>query len=140
MNYDKMIEQIKSDEGEKLTVYRCTEGFNSIGFGRNLDKNGITHDEAQYLLLNDLTRIEIRMVRSNMFIGDHNDARKAVLYNMAYQLGFNGMLKFKKMLTAYYDNDYRTAAEEMLNSKWAVQTPKRAKRLAEQMLTGEWYE
>lgn len=140
MNYDKMIKQIRSDEGEKLKVYRCSRGYLTIGVGRNLETNGISKDEADYLLMNDLANVEQHLNRHGLLIGDHNDARKAVLYNMCFQLGITGLLGFSNMIAAFQCEDYRTCAEEMLDSLWASeeQTPERAKRLADQMLTGEW--
>jgi len=140
MQYDNLIEQLKSDEGLRLRVYKCTSNKNTIGFGRNLDDNGISKDEAEMLLINDLHRVEEALDRHGLLSSEHNSARKAVLYNMAYQLGINGLLGFPKMLLAYRSGDYRTTAEEMLDSLWASkkQTPQRAKRLSDQMLTGEW--
>tara|TARA_R110002049_G_scaffold127881_5_gene285053 strand:- start:41 stop:466 length:426 start_codon:yes stop_codon:yes gene_type:complete len=138
MNYDKMIQQIRSDEGEKLKVYRCSEGYLTIGVGRNLETNGISKDEAEYLLMNDLANVEQSLNRHGLLIGDHNDARKAVLYNMCLQLGITGLLKFHHTIAAFQAEDYRQCAEEMMDSRWALQTPKRAKRLSDQMLTGEW--
>jgi lysozyme len=139
VQYDNLIQQIKSDEGERLRVYKCTKGKNTIGYGRNLDDNGISKQEAEMLLINDLHRVEEGLQR-NELINGHDYVRRAVLYNMAFQLGINGLLGFEKMIAAYRIKDYRTAAEEMLDSLWASekQTPKRAKRLANQMISGEW--
>lgn len=64
--------------------------------------------------------------------------RQAVIANMCFQLGLPRLLKFKKMLAAVRDERYPQAAGEMMNSMWAVQTPKRAHRLSTQMRTGEW--
>jgi len=36
------------------------------------------------------------------------------------------------------EGKYTFAADNMLKSKWAEQTPARAKRLADQMRTGVW--
>jgi lysozyme len=137
LQYDNLIQQIKSDEGERLRVYKCTKGKNTIGYGRNLDDNGISKQEAEMLLINDLHRVEEGLQRHDLIDG-HDYVRRAVLYNMAFQLGINGLLGFTNMIAAYRIKDYRTAAEEMLDSLWATQTPKRAKRLSDQMLTGEW--
>jgi lysozyme len=67
---------------------------------------------------------------------DMNDERQDVLVNMAYNLGVPGLLAFHHTLQAAESGDYTTAAAGMLASKWATQVPKRAKRLAQQMLTG----
>ena len=56
-----------------------------------------------------------------------------ITYHMAYQMGLEGVLNFKKMWAAIEVDDYVTAAAEMINSRWAMQTPARANRLADRM-------
>lgn len=137
MNYHSTIAQIKRHEGLKLKPYKCTAGKLTIGYGRNLEDNGITADEAHEMLLRDMCEVEESLFNANVLDG-LNDARKAVLINMGFQLGVNGLLKFKNMLAAVQYHEYELAAKEMLNSLWAKQTPNRAKELADQMLTGEF--
>lgn len=67
-----------------------------------------------------------------------DEARKGVLLNMSFQLGLGGLLGFKNTLEQVKLGNYAKAAEMMLTSKWAEQTPARAKRLAKQMETGAW--
>jgi lysozyme len=57
---------------------------------------------------------------------------------MSFQLGIAGLLKFKSTLAFIEDGDFENASANMLKSLWAKQTPQRAKRLAEQMRTGQW--
>lgn len=138
MNYEAMIEQIKLHEGLRLKPYKCTEGYLTIGYGRNLETRGISPDEAEEMLLADLSDVEESLHRHELLIEQHSDSRRAVLINMAFQIGVQGLLKFKNTIKAYKQHDYEKAAEEMLDSKWANQTPKRARFLAEQMRTGAW--
>lgn len=137
MNYHATIEQIKRHEGLKLHPYKCTAGKTTIGYGRNLDDKGITASEAEEMLLTDMCEVEERLFAEGLLSG-LSDARKAVLINMGYQLGVSGLFKFKKMIAAVDRKEYELAAKEMLNSLWAKQTPRRAKELSEQMLTGEF--
>lgn len=137
MNYHATINQIKRHEGLKLHPYKCTAGKTTIGYGRNLDDKGITASEAEEMLLTDMCEVEERLFGEGLFSG-LNDARKAVLINMGYQLGIGGLFKFKKMIAALDRKEYELAAKEMLDSRWAMQTPRRAKELSEQMLTGEF--
>ena len=58
-----------------------------------------------------------------------------VLVNMCFQLGQNGLSKFKKTNIAVEDKDYRSWAVNMIDSKWALQTPERARRLRNRVLT-----
>ena len=72
------------------------------------------------------------------FFNTLDDARKAVLLNMSFQLGVAGLMQFKKTLEYIQSGQYEEAAAGMLKSKWATQTPNRAKEMAEQMRTGQW--
>ena len=54
MNREALIEELKRDEGVVLTLYKCSAGKNTIGVGRNIDDRGITEDESDYLLSNDI--------------------------------------------------------------------------------------
>ena len=54
-----------------------------------------------------------------------------VIYEMCYQLGVTGVSKFKKTLAYIENSEYKMASKEMLDSKWARQTPNRAKRLSD---------
>jgi lysozyme len=67
-----------------------------------------------------------------------NEARQAVVYAMAFQMGLKGLLGFRSTLDSMRDERYANAAEGMRQSKWAKQTPERANRMAYQMETGEW--
>ena len=49
---------------------------------------------------------------------------------MIFQLGKTGVSKFKKMWEALSEYNYIGASFEMLDSKWANQTPNRAKKMA----------
>ena len=137
MNYQSMIEQVKRHEGLRLKPYHCTAGKLTIGYGRNLEDKGISIEEAEELLLNDLAECERKLINAGLLNG-LNDARKAVLINMCFQLGFSGLSRFKLTLGHIAQGNYEEAAEEMLNSRWAKQTPNRAKELSDQMRTGEF--
>ena len=138
MNYQSLIEQIKRHEGLRLTPYKCTAGKLTIGYGRNLEDRGISKSEAEDMLLADVAEVEERLHKFGL-LGVDNDARRSVLINMAFQLGVSGLMKFKRFIAAYRAGDFVTASKEMLDSRWAMQTPNRAKELSEQMLTGEWF-
>ena len=122
-----------ADEGLRLTPYHCSEGFLTIGIGRNLDAKGITKEEAIYLAQNDIKEAENKAVSIVKDFYSLNDNRKIVLVSMAFQMGATGLSKFKKMIEAIDNRDFDRASIEMLNSRWAKQTPARAKRLSNLM-------
>ena len=123
-------------EGEKLRPYRCTAGKLTIGVGRNLEDRGITHEEAMYLLDNDIALVKQQVAKEFPWILGLDDTRKDIIYEMCFQIGINRLSLFKKMLSAVREGDYSRAAEEMLDSNWFRQTPVRCKELSEIMRTG----
>jgi lysozyme len=137
----KATDQIKEDEGLVLHVYDDSLGYSTIGYGRLVDRRkggGISEDEALYLLKNDVNARLVVLENTIDFFARLDDARKAVLLNMSFQLGIAGLLKFKSTLSYIESGDYENASANMLKSLWARQTPNRANRLAEQMRTGTW--
>ena len=59
MNQDKIKDMLVRHEGLRLHAYKCSEGFLTLGVGRNLDANGISEDEAMYMLDNDIKRVPV---------------------------------------------------------------------------------
>lgn len=131
---------VKEAEGFRAQLYKDSLGFYTIGYGRLLDpeKGGrISTDEAEYLLSNDLLKVERQCETLPMYL-ELSPARQAVLIEMAFNLGLEGLKGFKRTLRAIDEQDYAEAASHMLESKWATQVGRRAVRLAEQMKTGHW--
>lgn len=135
---DRMIEQIKRHEGVKLKPYHCTAGKLTIGVGRNIEDNGISEREADFLLMNDLAAMA-EAAKSYDWYAGLNEPRKAVIINLLYNLGQPRFDKFVNTKQFLADGMYEEAAEEMLNSKWARDVGRRAEELSEQMARGEWY-
>ena len=140
---EQLTAQLRRDEGTRATAYQDHLGFLTIGVGRLIDSRkpgaGLRPDEIDYLLRNDINdRVQALTKALPMLFPKLDEARQGVLVNMAFQLGTAGLLGFKSTLALIAAGKYAEAAEQMLKSKWATQTPARAKRLAEQMKTGEW--
>ena len=122
-----------ADEGLRLKPYKCTGDKWTIGVGRNLEAKGISEDEAMLLLDNDIKDAVAdsrQIVRSFDLL---TDDRKIVIVSMVFQMGKNGVSKFRNMLKAIEIKEFDIAANEMLNSRWAHQTPNRALRLSNMM-------
>ena len=134
MNYDLLLRQIELNEGFRKNPYKDTEGITTIGIGRNLDHVGISHDEAMYLLKNDVDK-SIKEITKYSWFNELSDVRQRVVIDMVFNLGIHGFLKFDKTIMHIKNKRYRLAASEMLNSKWAWQTGARARRLAMMMET-----
>ena len=136
-NTDELIKQLKRHEGVELKPYKCTSDKLTIGVGRNLEDVGISEAEAEYLLMNDLSRF-MKMANEFDWYAGLNDARKAVIISMLFNLGRGGFNKFLKFKQALAEGDHLTASREMMDSRWAKQVKGRAVELSKQMETGKW--
>ena len=140
MNINRLINVLIRHEGLRLRPYCDKTGktFKSpdscgkltIGAGRNLEDRGITKEEAIFMLINDIKRFEKEARDIFSDFDELDDVRHEVIINMLFNLGKSRFLKFKKFIKAVKERDFKKAAEEMLNSKWAIQVKNRAKELA----------
>lgn len=131
-----IIEDLKRHEGFRELPYKDTEGFLTIGYGLNIDA-GITKEEAEMILVSRVVKIKNKLSTLIPSWNTLNGARQDVLINMAYNIGIDGLLKFKRMLARLNDRNYEEAAQEMKASKWAVQVKTRSTELIETMRDGE---
>jgi len=136
LNDDAIVRLIKRHEGFKGRPYRCTSGKLTIGYGRNIEDNGITTEEATVLLKNDIKIAEHDAQTFYPPIYDLSESRQYVLIDMAFNLGYNRLSGFRLFRGALLNKDYILAAEEMLKSRWAKQVKNRAIRLAHMMEQG----
>lgn len=130
-------ERIERHEGRRRWPYRDTEGFLTVGVGRCIDKQPFSHDEINLMLSNDIERA-IRGASAIPVYEFLDPARREILTEMVFQLGPYGVSRFKKFLAAARRKDWQVAHDEMLDSLWARQTPRRAKELAEAFRDGRF--
>lgn len=132
MPMNSLERQLAKHEGLRLKPYRCTAGKLTIGYGRNLEDNGITKAEALTMLRNDIANVKAELERLGWW-RRLDDTRQDVIANMAFNIGLTRLLTFKRMIAAIEDADYTKAADEMMDSKWAAQVGSRAVELARKM-------
>lgn len=135
MDKERLKNQLKYDEGLRLKPYRCTAGKLTIGVGRNLDDVGISEKEAMMMLDTDVDWVILQLSKYTFYLMQPPGVQEA-LCNMAFQLGIKGLLGFNKMIHALTLKDYVNARKEALDSRWAKQTPLRAKRVSTQIGAG----
>ena len=130
----KLIEDLKSDEGWRPFAYEDHLGFLTIGFGFLIDERRggelpveIAEDWLTYAAIKRWDELRVALPWLDLMAEDVQRA----LANMAYQLGVNGVLRFRKMLAKLKQGNRAAAAAEALDSRWAVQTPRRAKRVTD---------
>jgi lysozyme len=140
MDMDRLLQSVKKHEGYRNKVYLDTLGKRTVGVG-HLCVEDFWEDNKEYdeeflmnILKDDLKNaIEgAERLLKNCLILD--SLAKEIIIEMVFQLGETGVSKFKNMLKALEEGpDYQTAAIEMLDSKWAKQTPNRAAGMSAEM-------
>ena len=138
MNLEKAKSYTKRFEGLRLKPYLCPAGKLTIGYGYNLEDNGITEEIAVLLLDKTLKNAEKEISAKFPRYNRLNEARQFVLVDMTFNLGINRLMTFKKMFAALAKGEYHTAAREMADSKWYRQVGNRGKILCEIMKSGEY--
>ena len=138
---NKFLEMLKRHEDLRLKPYKDTEGKLTIGYGRNLDDNGISKIEAEILFLHDVENAQIKLMccKYSSVFKKLCKVRQEVLMNMTYNMGIGGVCTFKKMWGHLEKKEYFLAGSEMLDSKWAGQVGRRAIELAKIMRDGVYY-
>lgn len=134
-----------NNEGCRLVAYEDTLGYWTIGRGHKLGKGpgfeGMTWTQTQcdaqysadYALAEEGAEDDLGETWQAL-----DEIRRAVLIDMSFNLGENGLAQFHRMLDSIIQKDWQTASAELLASEYARQVPNRAKRNAEILATGAW--
>ena len=134
-------DQLARDEGRKRSFYFDSLGYATIGIGRLIDarrNGGLSEAEIDFLFANDLAAKSAELDAALPWWRELDEVRGAVLQNMAFQMGTAGLLKFQNTLALIHAHQWEKAAQAMRNSLWYRQTPERAERLCQQIISGEW--
>jgi len=133
MNEERLLHQLMIHEGLKLQPYYCTSDKLTIGVGRNLDDVGISADEAEYMLKNDVARCVAQCERNfDWFIGESDNVKEAVV-NLVFNMGISNFKKFRKTIAHIENQKYELAGAELLDSRYAEQVGQRAIDVANQI-------
>jgi lysozyme len=132
------IAQIVMDEGYRSKPYEDSLGKLTVGFGHLIQQgesfSDLTPHKAVEMLRHDYADSQDSVLRLYPWAQGEVGL---VLINMTYQLGATGLSEFTKTISYLKDSKYDLAAGEMLNSRWAMQTPSRASRLAGRIMAIE---
>ena len=140
MNYDKLMESVKKHEGYRNKVYLDSLGKRTIGYGhlcvedKWVDGWEYSQVELENVLKEDL-QYAINQGEGMCKDLKISDDAKFLIIEMIFQLGSAGVQKFRNMWKALKEDppNYEEASIQMLDSRWAKQTPNRAHEMAEQM-------
>ena len=128
-----LIRKIKLHEGYKPTVYECTEGYDTIGYGFAIKDLYLSKSVCDIILLEKLKDLQNKIQSRFSWFSNSPQVVKDVVTNMCYQLGVTGFSKFKKTIYYLETEQYEEASTECLDSLWAKQTPNRAKDISGQL-------
>lgn len=130
-------EQLRRDEGCKSTVYFDTKGIPTVGVGRNLQNPGLSDDEIDYLLTNDVKKRFEALSGYKWFMG-LDEVRRAAILNMSF-MGVDKLLGFHDMIYHLSRGEWNEASMAAVDSQWAKDVgPGRSGRIAQQIQSGEW--
>ena len=141
MSKELLKEEIKLHEGFRDMIYLDSLSKKTIGYGhlivhedKFIEGKAYPKEELEALFDKDFEKGWVLMERF-CSVNNLNVSEKAqeVLCEMIFQMGYSGVGKFKNMIKALQNNDTKTASIEMLDSRWAKQTPNRAKALSDKM-------
>tara|TARA_R110002012_G_scaffold11497_5_gene51866 strand:- start:203 stop:631 length:429 start_codon:yes stop_codon:yes gene_type:complete len=138
---EKLIKMLKRHEGTETHAYECSEGKITVGVGRNIDQQGgmgLSEDEIDYLLQNDIERVIKELATEYEWFNSLDDVRKDAIVDISFNLGQTRLRLFKRALAAMDAANYKEAATEFLDSKWAKQVGGRALELTDMISSGEY--
>jgi len=124
--YDKVKEMLIRHEGVMCTLYQCSEDKWTIGVGRNLTDRGITEDEVMYMLDNDIKRVMNQLDEYWTVWRSFEKRGQMVCLDMCFQMGIKGFMGFRRTRALMEMGMWLEASEELLDSKYAIQTANRA--------------
>lgn len=126
---DKIKADLRAFEGTRSLPYTDTTGHLSIGVGRNLSSNGVSHDEIEFMLNNDCNRVELYCFDLPWF-ASLSENRQRVIFEMIFQLGEASFEKFTNTIAAIKSDNFFLAANHMRESTWHHQCAVRVDALA----------
>lgn len=131
MNIDTITSSLKRHEGYRARVYDDSLGIPTIGYGFAI-KDLVLSESISALILKDKVSVLVSQVKDKFPWLEHSpESVQEVVVEMCYQIGVTGVSNFKNTLRAMQEGRWSDAANGMLDSKWARQTPSRAKEMAE---------
>jgi len=148
--YEKLINIIKEHEGFYPNIYRCSKGINTVGYGLthidNVQANylgvenfdgivNLSEKDARHLLKYEVDK-NIGQLRKLDWVNNLTNYAKIVLIDVVFNVGFNGMLKFKNMIKYMKESDFEKAGLELMDSNLLNDVKGRNIRMGIYLITG----
>lgn len=145
--FNELVEIIKSEEGFRDKIYQCTAGVDTIGYGFNvkylssdeIELNGgvvepMSREVAEKILHKKLKKLIKSVDEAHPWVDTLPGVVKIGIYDMVYQLGLKSFGGFTNTIKHLKNHDYDKAKENIMNSRWAKQTPKRAGNMCARLI------
>lgn len=136
MEIDIRQKLLMRDEGFKALPYLDSKGNETIGIGWNIKSLPMTLKQALYINRDHIAYFENQLINKISFYSKLDPVRQYVLINMAFNMGINGLLGFKDMLSMMVKGDFEGASKEIFRSVLAKEEPSRVERLSRMIATG----
>lgn len=143
MDIDKLREELIADEGMRLDVYKCTEGYETVGVGHKIVPGDAEHGKPIGFTITErrmkqLFDLDIAVVKEDCHrlyedFDDLPEEAQRIIANMMFNLGLPTMKKFRGMKRCVDERNWSGAADEMVDSRWYEQVTNRANRLVKRM-------
>ena len=143
MNLEQLRETLKIDEGCVNSVYLDHLNLATVGIGHLVTEwdeeygkpvgTPVSEERVNELFDKD---VQVTIEECEQLFGNFSDLPEEVqqiLDNMMFNLGRPRLSKFKKLCKAVAERNWKECANQMHDSKWRMQVPKRAERLISRM-------
>ena len=136
----KLVQMLRLHEGVRYKVYVCSEGYETIGVGRNISEGGLglSKDEVDFLLVNDIERVQNELDRNYPWFANLDEVRRDAIIDICFNIGLTRLRGFVNALAAMSRGQYEIAADEFMDSRWSQQVGNRAVEVTEMIRTGEY--
>lgn len=121
-----VVERILGHEGFESKPYQDSLSIWTIGHGLTW----LSEEESAHIVRGRVRAYIDRLVEAHAWLASGPPDVVEVLVEMCFQLGWTGCHNFSRMWIALRRGEFKAAADEMLDSKWATQTPARALELS----------
>ena len=141
------LDRLKIHEGYRATMYKCTAGANTIGYGHNCDANPMTKIEkqgmmnqpkvtAEKMLIDDLLGFERSLEREKPIVKYFTQPRQDALINLTFNMGVGWVKGWPNTWKQIEAENWEAVAASIRGSKYARQVGYRAVEIADQLASG----
>ena len=143
MNLEKLREELELDEGCKYEIYLDHLGYHTFGIGHRVTDNdpesgwevgtSIDADRVYEAFESDIEGVLSDCSKLYSDFDDLPEEAQRIIANMMFNMGLTRLSKFKGMKRGVDAQDWNSAADEMVDSRWYDQVTNRADRLVERI-------